>query len=78
MNGAKGWMTSTKVSVGKAILLVMALVAATSALAQTRHHREREPKETEHPAPPVSADKRDTVVQAAGSFSGRPYWLALA
>jgi len=78
MNDAKACMTSTKVSVGKAILLVMALVAGTSALAQTRHHREREPKETEHPAPAVSADKRDTLVQAAGAFSGRPYWLALA
>jgi hypothetical protein len=71
-------MTSTKVTVVEAILLVLALVATTSAYAQSRHHREREPKDTEHPAPAVSVDKRDTVVQAAGAFGGRPYWLALA
>jgi hypothetical protein len=70
-------MTSTKVTVVEAILLVLALAATTSVHAQSRHHREREPKETEHPAPAVSVDKRDTVVQA-GAFGGRPYWLALA
>jgi hypothetical protein len=71
-------MTLLKMALVKTILLVMALLAATSVYAQTRHHREREPKETEHPAPAVSVDKRDTVVQASGAFSGHPYWLALA
>jgi hypothetical protein len=71
-------MTSLKMALVKAIPFVMALVAATSVYAQTRHHREREPKETEHPAPAVSVDKRDTLVQASGAFSGHPYWLALA
>ena len=66
-----------KTAIVRAILFV-ALFAATSVYAQTRHHREREPKETEHPAPAVSVDKRDTVVQASGAFSGHPYWLALA
>jgi hypothetical protein len=71
-------MTSLKMALVKTILFVMALLAATSVYAQTRHHREREPKETEHPAPTVSVDKRDTVVQTSGAFSGHPYWLALA
>ena len=66
----------------KAILSVIALAAATSALSQTRHKYERthetEPKEVEHPAPAASVDKRDSVVAAAGAFAGRPYWLALA
>ena len=56
----------------------MALVATTSVYAQTRHRHEREPKETEHPSPAISVDKRDTMVPAPGAFSGRPYWLALA
>jgi hypothetical protein len=56
-------------------LVAIALVAATSAYAQ-RHHR-REPREVER-TPPVSVDKRDSIVNAPGPFSGRPYWLALA
>jgi hypothetical protein len=67
-----------KVAFVKTILFVMALVVATGAYAQVRHHREREPKETEHAAPAVSVDKRDTVVQAPGAFNARPYWLVLA
>jgi len=67
-----------KMTVVKVILLTMALGAATSAYAQMRHRHEREPKETEHPVPPASVDKRDTLVPAPGAFSGRPYWLALA
>jgi len=59
-------------------ILVAALVAA-SVNAQTRHHRrEREPKETERPAPTVSIDKRDTMVTLPTAFTGKPYWLALA
>ncbi len=70
-------------NLAKPILLALALVAATGALAQTRHRygREpREPKQVERPAPAVPADKRDSVVRAAavGAFAGRPYWLALA
>jgi len=62
----------------KTALLLVALVAAASAVAQTRHRSEREPKETEHPAPAPSVDKRDAVVPAVDGFTGRPYWLALA
>jgi len=65
----------------KAILLVSAIaVAGSGAQAQYRHRiqREREPKQVEHPAPAVPADKRDRVVAAPSPFAGRPYWLALA
>jgi hypothetical protein len=63
----------------KAILLAVALVAAANADAQTSRRREREPaKETTAPAPAVPADKRDSVVTAAGPYNGRPYWLVLA
>jgi len=65
-------------TVAKAALLIVALIAATGAAAQTRHRSEREPKETEHSAPPVPVDKRDSVVPAVGAFTSRPYWLALA
>jgi len=58
-------------------LVAVALVAATGADAQSRHRR-NEPKEVDRPAPPPTADKRDSVVVGAGAFSGRPYWLALA
>jgi hypothetical protein len=58
-------------------LIALALVAATSADAQ-RFHRKREPREVERAPPPVSVDKRDSVVVAPSAFSGRPYWLALA
>lgn len=58
------------------ILIALALIAATSADAQT-HHR-RTPRETEHAPPPPPIDKRDSVVAAPGPFNGRPYWLVLA
>jgi len=61
----------------KAALLTIALVAATSADAQSR--RRREPREAAPPpVPAVSVDKRDSTVAASGPFSGKPYWLALA
>src|SRR4029077_9965926 len=61
----------------KAALLTIALVAATSADAQTR--RKREPREAAPPpVPAVSVDKRDSTVAAPGPFNGKPYWLALA
>jgi hypothetical protein len=59
-------------------LVAAAVVAATSAQAQSRRRIEREPKQVEHPAPPVPVDKRDRLVTAPGVFAGRPYWLALA
>jgi len=60
-------------------LLGFAVVAtAMSAQAQNRHKIQREPKQVEHPAPAVPADKRDRIVAAPGPFAGRPYWLALA
>jgi len=60
----------------KAAVIAIALIAATSADAQT--HRRRAPQEVEHAPPAVSIDKRDSVVAAPGAFNGRPYWLALA
>src|SRR6516164_2500747 len=59
------------------LILVTALVAA-SVNAQTRHRREREPKEAERPVPAVSIDKRDAMVTAPAAFAGKPCWLALA
>ncbi|MGN6750886.1 MAG: hypothetical protein ACTHJS_20105 [Xanthobacteraceae bacterium] len=62
----------------KLVLVVTAALVAASANAQTRHRREREPKETERAAPTVSIDKRDTLVSVPGAYAGKPYWLALA
>jgi hypothetical protein len=59
-------------------LVMIAVLLAVNANAQTRHKRERQPKETERPAPVVSVDKRDTTVTLPGAFNGRSYWLALA
>jgi hypothetical protein len=63
---------------GGAVVTVLALaLAVTSLQAQSRY--KREPRKPPEPAAPaVSTDKRDSLVAAAGSFSGRPYWLALA
>ena len=61
---------------GKSAVFALAFIVAASAAAQTRHRRA--PTEDEPPAPPVAGDRRDTVVPAPGTFSGRPYWLALA
>ena len=61
----------------KAVLLTMALIAVTSADAQSR--RKREPREAAPPpVPAVPLDKRDSMVAAPGAFNGKPYWLALA
>lgn len=57
-------------------LVALALVAATSA--DARRFRRHVPRKTEHAAPPVSVDRRDTIVNASGPFDGRPYWLGLA
>jgi hypothetical protein len=62
----------------KFLLIVVALiVVAADADAQSRRNK-REPKEVDRPVPAAPIDKRDSVVAAAGPFSGRPYWLALA
>jgi hypothetical protein len=61
----------------KAALLTIALIAVTSADAQTR--RKREPREAAPPPVPAAPlDKRDSVMAAPGAFNGKPYWLALA
>ena len=55
--------------------------ARPQAAPHARHHRRerRERRQAEPEAAPVLVpDSRDRVVTAAGSFSGRPYWLALA
>jgi hypothetical protein len=57
-------------------LIALAFAAATGAHAQ--RYRRREPREVEHAPPPVSVDKRDSVVAAPGEFHGKPYWLAMA
>ena len=65
----------------KLVLPVITLaVATTNAQAQYRHRysRQREPRQIERPAPAVPVDKRDRVVTAAGPFTAKPYWLALA
>jgi hypothetical protein len=62
-------------TVSKLALVAIALVVATSANAV--RFRRHVPRQTERP-PPVSVDKRDSVVAAPGSFVGRPYWLGLA
>jgi hypothetical protein len=60
----------------RAVLVALAVVAATSANAQ-RHHRRAAPREEER-VPEVSVDKRDSLVAAPGPYGGHPYWLALA
>jgi hypothetical protein len=62
----------------KAACIAIALMVATGADAQT--HRKRGPREVDRPPPAAALDKRDSIVAAgaAGAFSGRPYWLALA
>jgi hypothetical protein len=64
-------------TLAKAAMLTIALIAATSADAQTR--RKREPREAAPPPVPAAPlDKRDSVVALVGAFNGKPYWLALA
>jgi hypothetical protein len=58
--------------------VALAFFAATSAQAQYHYRHRRAPRDVEEAAPAVSVDKRDSIVAAPGSFSGRPYWLALA
>jgi hypothetical protein len=73
-------MPSRVVFIARAALLLVALVAASGADAQSRRKHDRAPaKEVERPAPAVPVDKRDSVVAAAaGAFTGRPFWVALA
>jgi len=64
--------------IAKVAIAALALgVAANAVLAQTMRQR-REQRAKEPAAPVVSVDPRDSIVTAAGAFSGRPYWLALA
>jgi hypothetical protein len=60
----------------RSILFAVAFSVGASASAQTRHRRA--PTEGELPPPPIAGDKRDAMVSLPGTFSGRPYWLALA
>lgn len=69
--------------VAKFTLVVIALIGAAAAVtgAQAQryhHHRRHAPRKVEEEAaPPVSVDKRDSIVAAPGPYSGHPYWLAL-
>jgi hypothetical protein len=71
-----GYARATLKAIAASAVATIALVAASGVDAQTRHRQQ--PKEVEHPAPPVPLDKRDSVVTAAGAFNGRAYWLGLA
>jgi hypothetical protein len=62
--------------VSKALLLGLAFVVMSDAHAQK--YNRRPTKEVERPPAAAPVDKRDTVVTAAGSYSGKPYWLALS
>jgi hypothetical protein len=64
--------------IAAAAVLIFAVIATAGVLAQTRHHREREPREVERPPPAVAVDKRDSIVTAPPAFAGKPYWLVLA
>jgi hypothetical protein len=72
-----GYTPAMRKSIATLALLMSAILAVTSAQAQTRRQQQRGPKEIEHPATPVPVDKRDSAVMA-GAFTGKPYWLALA
>jgi hypothetical protein len=62
-----------------AVLALALIVAATGPQVQAQAWRQRqEQRRTPEAAATVPVDKRDSVVAAAGAFSGRPYWLALA
>jgi len=61
----------------KAALLTIALIAVTSADAQTRRNRALR-EVAPPPVPTAPLDKRDSVVALPGAFNGKPYWLALA
>jgi hypothetical protein len=63
-------------TVSKLALVAIALAVATSANAlRLRRHV---PRKIERPPPPVSVDRRDSIVIAPGPFSGHPFWLGLA
>ena len=62
----------------RAMLLALVFVAAATAHAQARGQRQQSPAQST-PAPAATpADKRDSLVTAPGTFSGRPYWQGLA
>lgn len=58
--------------------LIALAIVITTAGASAQHHRRHEPREVEHAAPPLSVDKRDSVVATPGEFHGKPYWLVFA
>jgi hypothetical protein len=61
-----------------AALLALGIAGgAPDAMAQSSR-RKPPPKPSEPAAPAIPIDKRDSVVTTPGTFSGRPYWLALA
>jgi hypothetical protein len=66
-----------KTVIAAALLALVAVGGATDALAQaTRRKAPQKPSEPAAVAIPI--DKRDSVVTIPGTFSGRPYWQALA
>jgi hypothetical protein len=63
-------------TISKLAVVALALAVATSANAL--RFRRHVPRKTERPPPPVSVDKRDSIVATPGPFVGQPYWLELA
>jgi hypothetical protein len=61
----------------RAALLALAFVAVAAANAQARGQRQQSPAQPAAPAA-TPTDKRDSVVAATETFTGRPYWQALA
>jgi hypothetical protein len=64
--------------VTRAALLTLAFVAVATADVQARGQRQQTPAQPTPATAATPVDKRDSVVATTGTFSGRPYWQALA
>lgn len=67
-----GSMPNMKINAVTLLCAAALIISATTADAQTRRQRERQP-------PEPAGDRRDRIVNAPGTpFHGNPYWQALA